>query len=197
MRILKNGIITTNNLIEANYYNDTKGSFYKTIGNNLISGNVEVYTDKNGTISRTDTHGSIDAATLKSLAGKTLIMTYETAAPGDRYSVESGQSSVWTKNRYGIHGATYIDGVVQYPFTQYLGYNNIAAKAIMTWVVPTGETYDNLGFALQDFDKPASTNDEIWFIKNLKIEIATVSPFVYKDGITNGDCIAFEEFIEI
>ena len=195
--ISKSGIVVTNNLIETNFYKDIKGSYYKKIGNNLLSGNLEVYTDKNGTISRTDTHGSIDAATLKSLAGKTLILSYETCAPGDRYSAESGQSSVWTKNRYGIHGSCTIDGNIQYPFTSYLGYNNVAITAIMSWVVPTGEEYTGLGFALQDFDKPASTNDAIWFMKNLKLEVATVTPFTYKDGITDGDGLAFKEFIEI
>lgn len=61
----------------------------KEINPNMLSGYYSVVTDKNGNT----TSGSIStvpAATMQSLAGSTLILSYDVCAPGDRYSTENG-----------------------------------------------------------------------------------------------------------
>lgn len=196
VNILKSGVISSNNLLENDLYG-IQGTITKQLNNNLITGNAVVYTDKNGTISKTDNLGGIEPDVLKTLAGKTLIVSYDVYTPGYRYSEETGQSSVWNKVRYGIHGACYIDGNVQYPFTKYLGGSSTPIRCIMTWTVPSGETYTRLGFAVQDFDKPASTNDSVWYMKNFKLEIDSVTPYTPSDYTGTGDSLVFKEFLEI
>lgn len=194
--IIKQGIVNTNNFIEQEQYNK-QASFGKILNPNLQTGQVTIYTNKNGTISSSNTIAAIPATTIQSLAGKTLCMSYECSCNGTRYSTEQGQTA-WNKIRYGIHGACSISGTTNYPFAGYLTYSGPATRLVQTWTVPTGaSSYGGLSFSVQDYDKPASTNNEIWFIKNFKLEVfGGATPFVLYEYGGNGDVIDAREFIE-
>lgn len=196
MNITKSGIILSNNIIEEIQYNK-QGSIYKEINPNLLPGIVDIKTTKDSTEHSIITIGSISGDAMKALAGKTLCCTYEVSANGERYSTEQGESS-WTQTRYGIHCTLSIDNNTCYPFADYLNYSGPATRVIMTFTVPSGTNFSQLGVAVQNFDKPASTNNEIWYIKNLKIEIGDhPTPFVMSDFLINGDAISVKEVIEI
>lgn len=197
MNITKSGIILSNNIIEETQY-DKQGSIYKEIKPNLLSGYVNVITNKNGTIESSITITYITGDIVQSLAGQTLCMSYEVKCNGSRYSAEQGQTA-WQYTRYGIHGSINIDGTIYYPFANYLHYSGEAIRTIQTWTIPTnGTNYGTLGFSVQNFDKPASTNNEIWYIKNLKIEIGDhATPFIMSDFLIGGNAISTKEVIEI
>ena len=195
-RISKQGIIITNNIIENIQY-DKSGSIHKIIRPNILPGQVSIYTNKNGSISGSySAIGAVSADIIQSLAGQTLCFSYEVNTNGDRYSTEQGQTA-WNQTRYGIHGAITIGGSTNYPFAGELNYSGIGKRCYQIWTVPTGaSSYGQLGFAVQNFDKPSSTNNEIWFIRNVKLEVgSSPTPYIIDDA--NGDAISFNEFIEI
>lgn len=195
-QVLKTGVVNSGFFAEETQYNKS-GSFIKNINNNLMSGVVDIATNKNGTLYSTNTLGVIAAATLKSLAGQTLCVSYEICTTGDRYSTEQGETA-WNQVRYGVHGSCYIDDVVQYPFTNYLTYSGEATRVSMTWTVPNGTTYTDFSLAVQTYDKPASTNSAVWFLKNLKVEVSSYpTPYVMSDfNIASSDAVSFADFIE-
>lgn len=194
--VTKQGIVYSNNFIEQEQYGK-QASFGKILNPNLQTGQVTIYTNKRGTISSSNTLASISAATVESLAGKTLCMSYECACNGVRYSTEQGQTA-WNQIRYGIHGSCSISGSTQYPFAGYLGYSGPATRLVQTWTVPTGaSSYGGLGFSVQNFDKPASTNNETWFIRNFKLEVfGGATPYVLYEYGGSGDVVDAQEFIE-
>ena len=195
--ITKSGIILCNNFVEETQYGK-QGSIYKEIKPNLQTGIVEIYTNKNGTISSKNTIAAIPKATIEALAGQTLCMSYEVNCSGDRSSTEQGQTA-YNYTRYGIHGAVKLDDTQYYPFASYLNYSGTATKVVQTWTIPTGKTtYRELGFSVQNFDKPASTNNEIWFIRNMKIEVGDhATPYLNYYNTGNGDGLSAREIIEI
>ena len=195
--IYKTGIVLSNNFVEENQFNKAT-SIYKQLNSNLVPGRIEVYTNKNGAISSVNTLSFIPGATIKSLAGQTLCCSYEVACLGARYSAEQGQTA-WQYTRYGIHGGITIDGSTNYPFADNLNYSGGPKKVVMTWTIPTGKTnYGDLTVSVQLFDKPASTNNEVWYIKDYKIEVAGYNtPYINKDYSGTGDVLSSKEIIEI
>ncbi len=194
--INQQGIVTANVFVEEGQYGKA-GSIAQIINNNLLPGIAEYYTNKNGSISSKNTLGSISASTIESLAGKTLCFSYEACTLGDRYSTEQGQTA-WNQTRYGTHGRIYINGSISYPFTTYLNYSGAATRLYMTYTIPTGaDTYSELTIHPNVYDKPASTNNNIWFMKNFKVEVSSYpTPYVINDFDVSGDAMSFNEFIE-
>ena len=114
---------------------------------------------------------SLPAATVQSLAGKTVRLVYDVCASGARSSAEQGQTS-YSYTRYGIHGSCTMNSDVSYPFASELNYSGNSKHAIQTWTIPTGKSsYGALYFTIQNFDKPASTNNDTWFITNVRLEL--------------------------
>lgn len=199
--ITKSGIVSSSIFIEE----ENIPRIGNEINNNVLTGNVIIYTNSSGTISSSSTIGSLSGETVLSLVGKTLCFSYEVNCVGTRYSTEQGQTA-WQQTRYGIHGTcsgTNSSGTTTafYPFASYLNYTGSYQRVVQTWTVPSGYTsFSQLAFAVQNFDKPASTNKEIWFIRNTKLEIADhVTPYILNDAINNNhnDWFAMKEFIEI
>ncbi len=197
MNITKQGLINAKVFVEEGQYNKV-GSVYKTINNNLLPGIAEYYTNKNGSISSKNTLGAIPLNVIQSLVGKTLCFSYEVCTIGDRYSTEQGQTA-WNQTRYGTHGRIYINGSVIYPFTTYLNYSGASAKVYMTYTIPTGkDSYSELTIHPNVYDKPASTNNSIWFMKNFKVEVSNYpTPYITNDVNVSGDSLSFNNFIEI
>lgn len=194
--VFRTGLIKSNNFVEQFQYGK-QSSFGNVLNQNLQSGTVEIYTNNGGTIRSTKALANIPAETIQSLVGKTLCMSYECSCNGDRYSTEQGQTA-YNYTRYGIHGSISISGSANYPFAGYLNYSGPATRLVQTWTVPTGaSSYGALGFSVQNFDKPASTNGEIWFIRNLKVEVfGGATPYILYEYGHTGDVIDSEEFIE-
>ena len=196
VQIVKTGIVSGHFFGEEGQYGKA-GSINKTINNNLMSGMMDVFTNKTGNLRSVNTLGVIPAATMQSLAGQTLCVSYEVCAIGDRYSTEQGETAR-DKVRYGVHGSCRIDDVVQYPFTNYLTYSGDATRVHMTWTVPSGTTYTDFSIAVQAFDKPASTNNATWFMRNLKIEVSNYpTAYIASDFNVAGDgALSFADFME-
>lgn len=193
----KNGLIETNTIVEEHQYGKA-ASFYKTINPNIIPGVIDIVTTKSGTQSSIKTIASISGSVIKSLAGQTICAHYEVCTLGDRYSTEQGQTA-WQNTRYGVHGCCTIDGSAYYPFADYLNYSGDSRIVTMTWTIPTGKTNDGaLTIAIQNFDKPASTNNNTWFIRNYKIEVGnSATPYsMYELGVS-GNCISCNEIVEL
>jgi hypothetical protein len=198
MNISKNGIVSSSNFIEQEQF-DKKTSFFKSINNNIVPGMVNISTNKNGTITGSfNTIGSVSINTVKSLAGKTLCCSYEVCCPGARYSTEQGQTA-YNYTRYGIHGSCKINDTQYYPFADNLNYSGTSKRVVMTWTVPSSiSTCNELTFAVQNFDKPASTNGETWFLRNFKLEVNSyATPFITSEINVSGDAIQAKEIIEI
>ena len=197
INLQKSCSINADNIIENNLYNN-QGSIGKGLQPNLLTGVLEIYTNKNGTISYTNTFSGLSASTVESLAGKTLCFSYEVCTNGSRYSTEQGQTS-WDKVRYGIHGACSISGSTNYPFAGELTYSGTAKRCYQLWTIPTGaSSYGRLDFSVQNFDKPSSTNNEVWYLRNVKLEVSTYpTAFTLNDYGSNGETLIFDEFIEI
>lgn len=201
MSFNKNGVINTDNLIECDL---NKFSINKDIKENIYKGYVNIYTNKNGTISSKTNNIVISADTIKSLIGQTLYCSYEVSALGDRSSVEQGQTA-YNYVRYGIHASVIGydasgNATQYYPFTDNLTYSGDKKIAYGYWTVPNKDHFNNMTFAIQNYDKPASTNNNIWFLKNLKLEVNNhLTPFIFGDyNISNTqNAITSNEFIEI
>ena len=203
LRINKNGIISASNIIESDIFGKSL-SIGKQLNENLYDNNIEIYTNSNGTISSKTGQINLTASWIQAHAGQTLIVSYDVCTEGARYSTEQGQTS-WQQTRYGIHGGMSginASGTSQtlYPFADYLNYSGSATRVIMSWTIPTGwQSYGNVGFSIQNFDKPASTNNAVWFIKNVKIELSTYpTPYINYLNTVNGDgYIHSNEIIEV
>jgi len=174
----KNGTIIANTLYDNAYLND-KATIGKRISPNILSGMIEVVTTKNGDLKSVNTLGSISATTMTSMAGKVLCLSYDVCCPGDRYSTEQGQTG-YQYVRYGVHGQYKVlksDGTVKsttYPFANQLEYSGGKIRVSQYATLPTlsnGETLSTLTFHDQTFDKPATTNNSTWYLRNIKLEI--------------------------
>ena len=196
VNVTKQGIVYSNNFIEQEQYGK-QASFGNILNPNLVSGAVDIVTNKSGTVSSVKTLSTVPATTVQSLAGKTLCMSYECACNGARYSTEQGQTA-YNYTRYGIHGSISISGSANYPFAGYLNYSGPATRLVQTWTVPTGaSSYGGLSLSIQNFDKPASTNNETWFIRNFKLEVfGGATPYVLYEYGGSGDVVDANEFIE-
>lgn len=203
LNISKNGIIAVSNLIEASIYNK-QASIGQQINPNILNNTIEIYTNSSGTISSNKTYVAVPSSYIQAHAGQVLVFSYDVCALGDRSSTEQGQTA-YNYTRYGIHGAmTGVNGsgssTTQYPFADYLNYSGNAARVIQSWIIPTGwQQYGDLGFSVQNYDKPSSTNTATWFIKNVKLELSTfATPFTkYEQILADGNYLHAQEFIEI
>lgn len=196
--ISKQGVVTANNFIENYQYTDTKATIGKEVRPNILTGMLEIYTNKSGTINSIKTVSGLPAATVQSLVGQTLCLSYEVCTIGDRYSTEQGQTA-YNYTRYGVHGSCTMGSSTSYPFAGELNYSGVAKRCYQTWTIPTGKSsYGGLGLSVQNFDKPASTNGSLWFLRNIKLEIGNYpTAFVLPEYTQTGDSIITEEFIEI
>ena len=174
-QFLKTGVIKSAQVAD-NLLFDNKAHIGKHSYENILPNNVNIVTTKNGHITNQNTLASIPAAKIQSLAGKTLRFTYDVKADGTRSSAENNQTA-WNYIRYGIHATfqyTNASGTTgtSYPFAGDLAYSGAAKRSTQTWTVPAGyQSYGALGFSIQTFDKPASTNNETWFIQNVRLEV--------------------------
>lgn len=202
LSINKNGTMLSSNIIENNM-TDNNFKIGKQIYPNLLDNKIDCVVSYS-TSSKKTGYTAIPAEFIQSHAGETLIMSYDVSAEGDRYSDEIGETG-YSYVRFGIHGSmsgTNASGASQtvYPFASYLQYSGGPKRVSMSWEIPTGwQQYGNLNLGVQPFDKPASTNKNVWFIKNLKIELSNyATPFVkYGYDVGNGDYILSQEIIEI
>lgn len=167
-QITKTGITRTNEVYDDKKFNHT-AQIIKSNSAVLISGNLDIVTTKS-TSTKIGGMSSLPGSTLLTLKGKTLRFSYEVNALGARYSTEQGQTA-WNYTRYGIHGAVSVDGSTNYPFADNLNYSGADKRVEMTWTVPNASSFGELGFSIQNFDKPASTNNNTWYIRNPKLEV--------------------------
>ena len=202
--LLQTGVFNANNIIENTMYGKQM-SVGEVLNPNLVSGNIEIYTNKSGTISSKNTIGNVSSAIINDSVGKIFCLSYEVCASGTRYSTEQGQTA-WNQIRYGLHcgcvGTKSDSSTTQfYPFASYLTYSGVATRVYQYWTVPTGyASFSNLTFHLQNYDKPASTNNDTWFLRNFKLELCGTSnintPYVLKEHDGSGDYIVTDNFIE-
>ena len=167
-QITKTGITRTNEVYDDKKFNHT-AQIIKSNSAVLISGNLDIVTTKS-TSTKVGGMSSLPGSILLTLKGKTLRFSYEVNASGARYSAEQGQTA-WSYTRYGIHGAVSVDGSTNYPFADNLNYSGADKRVEMTWTVPNASSFGDLGFSIQNFDKPASTNNNTWYIRNPKLEV--------------------------
>lgn len=109
---------------------------------------------------------------LNSLIGKTFIFSYD-------YSVEGPKANAtgdYSKDRFGSHlTLTYKDASgnagTAYPGASYLEASG-TGRAVQTYTCSSSWTeITGLTIALQPYNKPASGNNNTWYIKNFKIEV--------------------------
>lgn len=200
--IRNTGAVDTANIVEDELFNGNL-SLGQQVNENISVNNIRIKTDKTGRLVSKKTFTPIDASYIEAHAGETLIMSYEVSALGDRYSTEQGQTA-YSYTRYGIHGSmsgVNASGTSQtvYPFASYLEYSGGVTRVSMSWTIPSGwQTYGPLNFAIQDFDKPASTNNNVWFIRNVKLELSNrATPYISSMQGAGGDYIETQEIIEI
>ena len=168
-KVKKTGI-TQANEVHDNLLFRNKAQIIKNNAKVLIQGDLNIITTKSGH-TKTGSMPSLPAATVQSLAGKTVRLVYDVCASGARSSAEQGQTS-YSYTRYGIHGSCTMNSDVSYPFASELNYSGNSKHAIQTWTIPTGKSsYGALYFTIQNFDKPASTNNDTWFITNVRLEL--------------------------
>ena len=172
----KTGVIRAFEINENKYY-DNKGRVGKWAWADILHSSYYAITTKDSHTA-TGSIPSIPAATIQSLAGKTLRFSYDVCTLGNRLSTENGDTA-WNKIRYGIHGAmSYVNASgtsgTSYPFAGFLEYSGDKKHCIQTWTIPTGyQSYGDLAFSPQPFDRPGSTNNNTWFLNNVKLEISS------------------------
>lgn len=112
---------------------------------------------------------------LNSLIGKTFIFSYD-------YSVEGPKANAtgdYSKDRFGSHlTLTYKDASgnagTAYPGASYLEASG-TGRAVQTYTCSSSWTeITGLTIALQPYNKPASGNNNTWYIKNFKIEVGDI-----------------------
>lgn len=112
---------------------------------------------------------------LNSLIGKTFIFSYD-------YSVEGPKANAtgnYSKDRFGSHlTLTYKDASgnagTAYPGASYLEVSG-TGRAVQTYTCSSSWTeITGLTIALQPYNKPASGNNNTWYIKNFKIEVGDI-----------------------
>lgn len=112
---------------------------------------------------------------LNSLIGKTFIFSYD-------YSVEGPKANAtgdYSKDRFGSHlTLTYKDASgnagTAYPGTSYLEASGTGRAVQVYTCSSTWSEITNLTIALQPYNKPASGNNNTWYIKNFKIEVGDI-----------------------
>ncbi len=139
---------------------------------NLLKGNYNIYTNKNGTVSSS---GSADFDTslmpYANLPGKKIWFSFDYSVEGNRLN----NTGDYTKDRYGCHLYLYYtnsSGASQtaYPCADALEKKG-TGRVAMSYTIPTGITITGFGVAIQPYNRPAATNNNTWYIKNLKLEI--------------------------
>ena len=179
-KIKKKGITLTNEVFEDVNMNNT-AQVIKYDARSVALSNLKVLATKDR-VTMTGSLNAIPAATITALKGKTLRLIYDVYAPGDRYSTEHGLTN-WTDVRWGIHGDIDIvdsQGVSSYiyPLTNYLEYSGDAARLVDEWTIPADyQSFGDLIFQVQTFDKPASTNTSMWYLKNVRVEVAETTTY--------------------
>ena len=150
---------------------------------NLISGCYSCTSTKDSFSSTGSIVSHVTADMLNNNRGKTLCLSYRVKNDGE-YSYDSGIID-WARNRFGIHGSThYVDSSgtthVLYPLADLLYVGKKDGRYFTTWTIPTSSEYTfttNLGFANQTwyhgFAHPASSNDETWYLDQIKLEWGT------------------------
>lgn len=202
LNINKNGLISSFNIIENNLI-DKNFQIGKCINPNILDNNIDCEVTYNTSVKKTN-YTSIPASFIEEHAGENITFSYDVNTEGERYSDEIGETSI-SYVRFGIHG--YMTGInasgtsqTVYPFASYLQYSGGPKRVVMSWTIPTGwQQYGNLSLSVQLFDKPASTNKNLWFIKNVKMELSYYdTPYVKYGYDTNEkDYILSQEIKEI
>ena len=178
-QLQKTGVLNAFELNDDKYY-DQQAKIGKKAWGDILHSNYHVITTKDQQ-QATGTVPTIPAAIIKSLAGKTLKFSYDVCTAGQRLSEETGETA-WNKIRYGIHGSmgyTNAAGTTEtsYPFAGQLTYAGNATHVEQSWTIPTGyQAYGDLGWGVQPYDKPSSTNNNTWFISNVKLEVSSETP---------------------
>lgn len=136
---------------------------------NLLKGGYQVTT----TSSSETAIGTLELDTIRmpltSLPGKTFTFTYDYSVEGNKlYSTGD-----WRKDRYGIHlSYNYTkNGTTSntYPGTNYLEVSG-TGRAVQTFSIPADIIVNSFSFGIQPYNKPASGNNAIWYLKNVKLE---------------------------
>lgn len=147
-------------------------------GLNLYKGGYSVWSDKNGHHPSGSLIFDTSIISLNDLRGKTLYFSYDYSVEGEKLNT-SGSYSVL---RYGIHNTLqYVDengnNKTTYPFAGYLEVSG-TGRAIQSYTVPaSAQSITSLTAAIQPYNLPASNNNNIWYIKNVKLEIGGVTPY--------------------
>lgn len=166
---LNSNLITTDFVATA-----TKSSYYRshTIINNLLTPEI-----------------------IMANQGRTLWFSYDIYTPGTR---KNGNGTNTTINRFGIHGViVYNNGTEDktlYPFNESLNYSGDLIRLEKSYVIPSDiVSISSLGFGfaihcgVSNFSSPADDNDETWYIKNLKLEWDTPTPYSPHTEYDNDD----------
>lgn len=164
---LNSNLITTDFVATA-----TKSSYYRshTIINNLLTPEI-----------------------IMANQGRTLWFSYDIYTPGTR---KDGNGTNTTINRFGIHGViVYNNGTEDktlYPFNESLNYSGDLIRLEKSYVIPSdivsiSAFYFAIHCGVSNFSSPADDNDETWYIKNLKLEWDTPTPYSPHTKYDNDD----------
>ena len=125
--------------------------------------------------------------------GRTLWFSYDIYTPGTR---KNGNDTSNNFSRFGIHGLLkYNNGTenkTSYPFSKSLNYSGNLIRVEKSYVIPSNiVSVTSFTFSIQcgtyNFNSPADDNDETWYIKNLKLEWDTPTPYSPHTEYDNDD----------
>lgn len=165
---LNRNLITTDFIATA-----TKSSYYRshTIINNLLTPEI-----------------------IMANQGRTLWFSYDIYTPGTRKRGTNDDNTL--NNRFGIHFIfTYNNGtkdMVRYPFPAQLDYSGGLTRIKKSSTIPSDVVSVSLfnsaiQCGVEEFASPADDNDETWYIKNLKLEWDTPTPYSPHTKYDNDD----------
>ena len=126
--------------------------------------------------------------------GRTLWFSYDIYSPGTRKRGTNDNDTI--NNRFGIHfNITYNDGtknVVDYPLSAQLEYSGGLTRIKKSYTIPSdivsiSDFYTGIQCGSPEFASPADDNDETWYIKNLKLEWDTPTPYSPHTEYDNDD----------
>lgn len=142
--------------------------------------NIEVTKDKKGTASTLNLVSGLDLT--KTFLNKEVTFSYFVNCPGERQIDTSQPASM--QNRFGMHGGVVwsdstgkLADMSLYPFAENLtgSFENTRVVMYYTFTPPAGyDTIKSVVISCQPYAKPASTNDEVWVLKDVKLEIGNV-----------------------
>lgn len=145
-------------------------------GINLLKGGYEVFTTKDGHSVSGSLSLDTDLISLQDLIGKTITFSFDYSCEGQKLNATGN----YTKDRYGFHLAmSYTNASgnagTSYPCTNYLepvGTN----RAIQTYSIPsTWKAINSFFVAIQPYNQPSADNNNIWYLKNVKLEIGDIA----------------------